>query len=151
MLYTFSPFFYNAVNEHFFQVMGTCFCGNFHVNSLLCHSQTLRDSCCSSLCLVHGWFKDASNLVYKLIIIALIWNIRSPLQFSEFRNSHVKTITIDQCNHNDARTLDFGLLQKDRSRVQSQLITTNYKEYTPICISQSAHNNWFLCYCVSTS
>ena len=66
-----------AVNEHFFfQVMGTCFCGNFHLNSLfedrkktsilyikkaknilkkknkkqfqilnslLCHSQTLRD------------------------------------------------------------------------------------------------------------
>ena len=123
MLYTFSPFFYNAVNEHFFQVMGTCFCGNFHVNSLLCHSQTLHDSCCSSLCLVHGQLNDPSNLVYKLIIIALIWNNWSPFQFSKCRNIHVKTITIDWCNHNGSRTLDFGLLQKDRSRVQSRLIT----------------------------
>ena len=130
--------------------MGTCFCGNFHGNSLVCHSQTLHDSCCSLLCLVHGRFKDPSNLVLELII-ALIWNIQSPLQFSECWNSRVKTITIDWCNHNGARTSDFGLLQKDRSRVQSRLITTNYKEYMPICISQSAHNNLCLCYCISTS
>ena len=107
-IHFFPFFFYNAVNEHFFQVMGTCFCGNFHVNSLLCHSQTLRDSCCSSLCLVHRWFKDPSNLVYKLIIIALIWNNWSPFQFSKCRNIHVKTITIDWCNHNPGLwTLDF--------------------------------------------
>ena len=130
MLYTFFPlFFYNAVNEHFFQVMGTCFCGNFHVNSLLCHSQTLHDSCCSSLCLVHGWFKDPSNLVYKLIIIALIWNNWSPFQFSKCWNIRVKTITIDWCNHNGARTSDFGLLPKDRSRVQSRLITRSTRQF----------------------
>lgn len=106
LLYTFSPFFYNAVNEHIFQVMGTCFCGNFYVNSLLCHSQTLRDSCCPSLCLAHGWFKDPSNLVYKLIIIALIWNIQSPFQFSKCQNSCVKTINMIMT---DAITMAPGL------------------------------------------
>ena len=99
LLYTFFPFFfYNAVNEHFFQVMGTCFCGNFHVNSLLCHSQTLHDSCCSSLCLVHGQLKEPLNLVYKLIIIALIWNNWSPFQFSKCQNSCVETINITMIN-----------------------------------------------------
>ena len=39
--------------------------------SLLCHSQTLRDSRCSSLCLAHGRFKDPSNLVFKLIIAVI--------------------------------------------------------------------------------
>lgn len=46
---------------------------------------------------------------------------------------------------------DFGLLCKDGFRAGSRLITTNYEEYTPICISQSAQNNSFLYYRVSTS
>ena len=46
---------------------------------------------------------------------------------------------------------DFAFLRKDTFRVWSRLITTNYKEYTPICISQSAQNNSFLYYRVSTS
>ena len=48
--------------------MGTCFRGNFHVNSLLCLSQTLRDSRWSSSCLAHEQFENPSNLVFKLII-----------------------------------------------------------------------------------
>ena len=90
---------------------------------MLCHSQTLCDSCCSLICLVHGQLKDPSNLVLKLIIIALILNNWSPFQFSKCWNIRVKTLTIDWCNHNGARTSDFGLLLKDRSRVQSRLIT----------------------------
>ena len=31
-------------------------------------AQTLRDSCCSLLCLAHGRFEDPSNLAFKLII-----------------------------------------------------------------------------------
>ena len=46
---------------------------------------------------------------------------------------------------------DFGLLWKDRSRVRSRLITTNYEESTPIYTSQSTYNNSFLRYRVSTS
>ena len=41
--------------------------------------------------------KTTSNLVFKLII-ALIWKIRSPSQFSKCRNSHVKTINIATIN-----------------------------------------------------
>ena len=71
----------NAVNWHFFNVMGTCFRGNFHVDSLLCYSQTLRDSRCSSLCSAHERrLKDPSNLAFKLII-TLTCNIRSPFKF----------------------------------------------------------------------
>ena len=94
--------------------MGTCFRRNFHVNSLLCHSQTLRDSRCSSLCLAHGLFEDPSDLVSNLII-ALIWNLR---------NSRVKTINIATI---EAITMAPRLLRKDRSRVRSRLITTNYE------------------------
>ena len=124
--------------------MGTCFRGNNHVNSLLCHSQTLGDSRCSSLCLAHGRFEDPSNLVFKLII-TLIWNIRSPFQFSKCRNSRVKQQTSQRSVQSQWR-LDFGLLRKDRSRVRSRLITTNNEESTPICISQSAHINSLLRY-----
>ena len=113
--------------------MGTCFRRNFHVNSLLCHSQTLRDSRCSSLCLAHGLFEDPSDLVSNLII-ALIWNLR---------NSRVKTINIATI---EAITMAPRLLRKDRSRVRSRLITTNNEESTPICISQSAHINSLLRY-----
>lgn len=56
-------------------------------------SQTLPDPRCSSLRLAHGQFEDPSNLVFRLII-ALIWNIRSPFQFSKYRNSRVKAINI---------------------------------------------------------
>ena len=73
--------------------MGKFFRGNFHVNSLICYSQTLRDSRWSSLCLAQGRFEDPSNLVFKLII-ALIWNIRSPFQYSKCRNRRVKTVYI---------------------------------------------------------
>ena len=95
----------NAVNWHFFNVMGTCFRGNFHVDSLLCYSQTLRDSRCSSLCSAHGWLKDPSNLAFKLII-TLIWNIRSPFKFRKCRNSRGKTINIPTI---DAITIAPGL------------------------------------------
>ena len=71
--------------------MSTCFRGNFNVSSLFCHSLTLRDSRCSSLCSVHGRFENPSYLVL-ILILALIWNIRSPFQFSKCRNSRVKTI-----------------------------------------------------------
>ena len=108
--------------------MGTCFRGNFHVNSLLCHSQTLGDSRCSSLCLAHGRFEVPSNLVFKLII-TLIWNIRSPFQCSKCRNSRVKQQTSQRSMQSQWR-LDFGLLRKDRSRVRSRLITTNNEEST---------------------
>ena len=49
--------------------------------------------------------KTTSNLVFKLII-ALIWKIRSPSQFSKCRNSHVKTINIATI---DAITMVSGL------------------------------------------
>ena len=95
----------NAVNWHFFKLMGTCFRGNFHVNSLLCYSQTLRDSRCCSLCSAHGRLKDPSNLAFKLII-TLIWNIRSPFKFRKCRNSRGKTINIPTI---DAITIAPGL------------------------------------------
>ena len=49
--------------------------------------------------------KTTSNLVFKLII-ALIWKIRSPSQFSKCRNSHVKTKNIATI---DAITMLSGL------------------------------------------
>ena len=116
----------------------------FHVNSPLCPSQTLRDSCCSSLCLAHGRFEDPSNLVFKLII-ALIWDIRS------------LWVNVKQPCKDNKRSMqsqwrqDFGLLRKDRSRVRGRLITINYEESTLIWISKSSHNNSLLRYRVSTS
>ena len=54
--------------------------------------------------------KTTSNLVFKLII-ALIWKIRSPSQFSKCRNSQLyckdNKHRNDQCNHNGVRTADF--------------------------------------------
>ena len=71
----------------------------------ICNSQTLRNSCCSSLRLAHRRFVDPSNLVFMLII-ALIWNIRNPFQFGKCRNSRVKTINIATI---DAITMAPGL------------------------------------------
>ena len=100
---------------------------NFHVRSLLCHSLTLRDSRCSSLCSAHGRFENPSYLVLKLIL-ALIWNIRSPFQFSKCRNSRVKTINFATI---DAITMALGLrtFRKDRSRILSRLITRSPREF----------------------
>ena len=74
-----------------------------------------------SLCSVHGRFENPSYLVLKLIL-ALIWNIRSPFQFSKCRNSRVKTINFATI---DAITMALGLrtFRKDRSRIRSRLIT----------------------------
>ena len=107
--------------------MSTCIRGNFHVSSLFCHSLTLRDSRCSSLCSVHGRFENPSYLVLKLIL-ALIWNIRSPFQFSKCRNSRVKTInfaTIDAIT----MALELRSFRKDRSRIRSRLITRSPRQF----------------------
>ena len=107
--------------------MSTCIRGNFHVSSLFCHPLTLRDSRCSSLCLAHGRFENPSYLVLKLIL-ALIWNIRSPFQFSKCRNSRVKTInfaTIDAIT----MALELRSFRKDRSRIRSRLITRSPRQF----------------------
>ena len=100
---------------------------NFHVSNLFCHSLTLRDSRCSLLCLVHGQFENPSYLVLKLIL-ALIWNIRSPFQFIKCRNSRVKTInfaTIDAIT----MALELRSFRKDRSRIRSRLITRSPRQF----------------------